>query len=85
MLAGIYLAVNPIMIKFAVPDQRLLYIGPSNIIPGVVILLKGLEGVVVDHNGYAVLFTFYRCAFLPVLAVYARMRNPGMITMVTGV
>ena len=84
LLAGINLAFNP-TIEFAVPDQRSLHIGLGNTITGVVILLKGLVGVVVDHNGYAVLFAFYRCAFLPGLAVYARMRDLRMITMVAGV
>ncbi len=80
MSAGINLVSNPIMIEFAAPDQRSLYIGLGNTILGVVILLTSLVGVVVDHFGFAALFVFCGCAFLLALQFLARMRDPRVRT-----
>jgi hypothetical protein len=67
------------MIEFAAPGQQPLYIGLGNTILGVVILLTSLEGVIVDHFGFAVLFVYCGCAFVLALVFLSRMREPRVL------
>ena len=74
MLAGINLVSAPLMIEVAAPDSRSLYIGLSNSILGVVLLLTILVGVIVDQVGFIGLFIFCGVAFLFGLERLAGMR-----------
>jgi Major Facilitator Superfamily len=76
MLAGINLVSAPLMIEVAAPDHRSLYIGLSNSILGVVLLLTTLVGVIVDQVGFIGLFVFCGIAFLIGLERLAGMREP---------
>ncbi len=76
MVAGINLASNPLMIEIAPPGRQSLYIGLSNSILGVVLLLTSLVGLIVDHFGFAGLFLFSALAFIVALERLAGMREP---------
>ncbi|MCL5276122.1 MAG: MFS transporter [Chloroflexi bacterium] len=76
MIAGINLASNPLMIEIASPDHQSLYIGLSNSILGVVLLLTTLVGLIVDRFGFVGLFVFSGLAFAVALERLTKMREP---------
>ncbi len=55
---GLNVAMLPMLIDIAPPDERPLYFGLNSTVLGFIMLLTSLVGVVVDIGGYAVLFVF---------------------------
>ena len=64
------------MIEIASPDHQSLYIGLSNSILGVVLLLTSLVGLIVDRFGFVGLFVFSGLAFAVALERLTKMREP---------
>jgi Na+/melibiose symporter-like transporter len=63
MLAGIRnsgtgIAWNSLLLDIAPPEERSLYVGFTNTILGVVLLLTGMSGMIVKVLGYNALFAF---------------------------
>ncbi len=73
---GINLASLPLMIEVAPVNNQSLYIGLSNTILGVMILLTSSVGIIVDQLGFTGLFIFSGLAFVVALERLARMNEP---------
>jgi len=74
--SGINLVSLPLMIEVAPATQQSLYIGLSNTILGIVILLTSAVGIIVDQFGFSGLFVFSGLAFVVALERLARMNEP---------
>jgi MFS family permease len=77
--SGINLASLPLMIEVAPPEHQSLYIGLSNSILGVVILLTSVVGLIVDQFGFTGLFIFSGFAFVVALERLVRMHEPRVL------
>jgi hypothetical protein len=77
--SGINIASIPLMIEVAPQDQQSLYIGLSNTVLGLVILLTSVVGIIVDQFGFAGLFIFSGLAFGVALERLMRMHEPRII------
>ncbi len=62
--AGFNVSLVPLLLDVVPADQRPLYIGLSNTLLGVVMLLTSLVGLIVDYLGFAACFLFCALCFL---------------------
>ncbi len=81
MQTGIQLASLPLMIEVAPASQQALYIGLSNTVMGVVILLTSSAGIIVDQLGYLGIFILSALAFAIALERSVRMREPRIVAL----
>lgn len=70
---GIGVASHSLLLNIAPPEARTLYVGFTNTLMGLVLLVTGLSGVIVAALGYAALFALTVAAHILALAASAQL------------
>jgi hypothetical protein len=70
--SGTGISWNSLLLEIAPPAQRSLYVGFTNTLLGVVLLLTGLSGVIVETMGFLALFVFALAAHAAALLMGLR-------------
>ena len=61
--AAVGVSLGPLLLDMAPPVARSLYIGFTNTLVGITVLLTGIAGVIVDRAGFAALFVIALLAY----------------------
>ena len=75
--SGIGVASHSLLLDLAPPVERSLYVGFTNTLMGLVLLVTGISGLIVAALGYAALFLLTAAAHVLALVAAGRMREAG--------